>query len=225
MRHILGPKRFIFEKAKGLLAPAPRFVICGTGRCGTGSAAQMLANAGVVCGHEAAFTPWGYCKRWGLTGDVSWLAQPHLKHFRGIVVHLVRAPQDTVQSMLDTGKFDPGRDDVYVRFLRRRMPLSGNPVDDAYAWYVYSNRGIEPYATVRFKITELVEMTDWIAQRLGMTPRKIDAVRTNPKTNQKKKYFGSHCDGSIASIASPALRREVGDMAARYGLPLSGNSM
>ena len=75
-----------------------KFVVTGTGRSGSGWISLVLRNAGVLCGHEQVYNPFGVCwKRWVKDepewhADSSWLALPHLDKFDGPVFQLVRHP-------------------------------------------------------------------------------------------------------------------------------------
>ena len=90
-----------------------RFVVVGTGRCGTTWLSDVFTAAGIQTGHEHMFKPDGYKDRWWYQdkegdsqyfhGDVSLYALPVLErglgHFDGVVVHLVRNPLDCIGSL------------------------------------------------------------------------------------------------------------------------------
>jgi|GEM_PF-1775667 tetratricopeptide (TPR) repeat protein len=84
-----------------------KFLITGTGRCGTGYMAKLLASAGIPCGHEEIFSFLVNTDKListQLTGESSWLAVPFLSSpwLRDItLIHAVRNPLLTVQSLID----------------------------------------------------------------------------------------------------------------------------
>jgi len=85
-----------------------KWLITGTGRCGTGYVANVLQSVGFNCGHEAVFTLGGvgYAQKTmhEFDGDASWLAVPYLDDplLADVgVVHLVRHPKAVVDSMLN----------------------------------------------------------------------------------------------------------------------------
>src|SRR5688572_3038641 len=82
------------------LAAPPRFVIVGTGRCGTTYTAELLTQSGVPCGHESIFSYTGMNYCFGYEGDASWLALPHLGGYQGIVVHQTRHPLAVINSLM-----------------------------------------------------------------------------------------------------------------------------
>lgn len=102
-----------------------KFVVTGTGRCGTVFMANLLTSMGWPCGHEAVFGPHGVGRARevlsgirppenseisrngdilsegeGIVGDSSYMAAPFLKEVDALVVHLVRNPIDVVASLV-----------------------------------------------------------------------------------------------------------------------------
>lgn len=110
-----------------------RFLVTGTGRCGTGYIAKVLQSSGVQCGHEAVFSLGGLTAAWKaleghpeIEADSSWLAAPFLRS--GIlaeaqVVHLVRHPKRVVESLLRIGFFDDDSPYAeYAEYAYIRLP-------------------------------------------------------------------------------------------------------
>jgi hypothetical protein len=87
---------------------APRAVITGTGRSGTGYMARLITEATghATCGHEGWFAALGD-RTPGLDVDSSWLALPDIEAgtWGGPVVHVVRHPVACVASLLRTEFF------------------------------------------------------------------------------------------------------------------------
>lgn len=118
-----------------------RFLIVGTGRCGTGWASRFMDKIGYFCGHEAAYNPLTLREveagivpqpRWidGMEGDSSWLAVPYIEGFLNdnpdnAVVHLVRNPVDVFQSLLGIGFLSlNGIHSPYDTFARYHMDVN-----------------------------------------------------------------------------------------------------
>lgn len=139
-----------------------RFVITGTGRCGTGYMAHALMYNRIRCGHEAWFTPAGKVVNPFLRGDSSWMAAPYLENFSGYVLQVVREPLATVNSLLGILLFDEEHDSEAVQpyrdFTKRHAPdvwEHDGPVERAMAWYVKWNRMIEPWAHQRVRVEDV----------------------------------------------------------------------
>ncbi len=141
---------------------SPRFVVVGTGRCGTTYVSEVLTRTGLACGHEDFFCPEGPRRRLGLVGDVSWLAVPFLDSIDVPTYHVYREPLAVVNSFLDLGFFtydprDPGGCDghrPWRLFANQHFSFSGDPVRDAMRWYVDWNTRCERYALWRFPIED-----------------------------------------------------------------------
>jgi len=106
------------------------YIITGTGRCGTLFVANFLTSAGIVCTHEAVFTPMGLefaldvlsgreqaisssiSRGENLSdyemdsfADSSYMSAPFLGQFNSKVIHLVRNPYKVISSFLGLGYF------------------------------------------------------------------------------------------------------------------------
>lgn len=135
-----------------------RFVVTGTGRCGTGYMAKLLTAMGVPCGHEMVYKPDGPEWSW-IRGDSSWLAAPHLEAFDGYVLHLVRDPLDVLNSYVGLGFFeDEHSHGAYRGYAERYAPGvfgHGDPLLRVMAFIVEWNRMVEPHADARMRVEEL----------------------------------------------------------------------
>lgn len=113
----------------------PRAVIVGTGRSGSGYVARVLDAAGIRCGHESWWNPFG-TRADGLAVDSSWCALPlGLDGYTGLVWHQLRHPLDVVSSL---GK-EPTSEGPYRDLQVRLMPW--DPIDPIewgmLAWHSY----------------------------------------------------------------------------------------
>lgn len=83
-----------------------RFVITGSGRCGTLWMSHALTAAGVPCGHERVFNGTGISE-WeeGVRADSSWMAATRFDQIDMPVVLLVRHPLAVVKSWVEIGFF------------------------------------------------------------------------------------------------------------------------
>ena len=100
-----------YYSANYFLASEPRYVIVGTGRCGTKFTARFLDNLGIGCSHESFYTPEGPMLRnknryYKAKADASWLAVPFLPEGEKRVLHQVRHPIAVVSSFYKLGFFD-----------------------------------------------------------------------------------------------------------------------
>lgn len=158
-----------------------KYVITGTGRCGTGYVSKLLSSAGSNCTHEGVFTLHG-CEvarervelrrehpEWSWEGDSSWIAAPCLGQdwLEGVkVVHLVRHPVAVIRSQLRMGKWT-GRYARYVKYAHRHLAGLANLSDTrkkGVRWWIGWNRMIEPYAdyTHRIDIDEDAALLDFL---------------------------------------------------------------
>ena len=152
-----------------------RFLITGTGRCGTGYVAAVLNACQVPCGHETVYRPDGPGDWGNVRADSSWMAAPHLKGFKGTIVHLLRNPLHVVNSLLGIGFFNPEIDHgKYREYARRYCPQAfqtDDPILAAATFVVEWNRMITPYADLTFRVEELkAEDIHGLLHRQGGTP-------------------------------------------------------
>jgi hypothetical protein len=194
----------------------PRFVIVGTGRCGTAYLAQVLNDLEISCGHESIYTWKGIRRnRASLEGDASWLAVPYLPHLSGVVLHVVRHPLAVIGSFLGTG-FYTRRRSPYVLFLRRYLDLDPDPMRAAMAHYVEWNRLCEPYASTRFQIERVRGTLVRVLELIGHRPpaELIEEVlaRTPSSLNARHRF-----DLGWSDLPRGRLRDALVETAHRYG--------
>lgn len=127
-----------------------KYIITGTGRCGTGTISKALSGAGISCGHENIFTvvenyP---CKQY--VAECSFLAIPYLEYLNNDVkiIHLIRDPVKTIKSISYCDWFSKNRigTDLFTNFMHRHLPILDIYKDcfsKIMCWYIYWNKKIE----------------------------------------------------------------------------------
>lgn len=170
-----------------------RAIVTGTPRSGTKYIANLLCRLGVNSSHELYFNPF-YQSIAELKHDVevSWMAAPFLHELPPdvLIVHLVRDPLKTINSLAATGHMKAGN--IYADFLFKHSRTS-HPVHSWYRW----NMLIEQCAKSRPYVR--IRLEDWAQLRepYGLDPNSWGAVD--------------------AKYVSEDLWREAREMANRYG--------
>lgn len=169
-----------------------RFVVTGTGRCGTKWAATALRTAGILCGHEQVFTtdmlPQAQSPRWGaFEGDSSLAAVPYMLT-PGIArrVLLVRHPLGFAGSLLRVGPLLAGsQPDGLTRYLKARHPHvfdTDRETTAALRYWTVWNRQAADHADVVLRIEE-VTVADLLVA-VERTPRwptyPVDPTNVGP---------------------------------------------
>jgi len=205
------------------LAPMPRFVVAGTGQCGTTYVAHVLQEAGVRCGHEEIFNASGITRSFRLTGDVSYLAVPYLPSYRGKVVHLVRNPVHVVRSLVGIELLDHP-DWLWVKPILPYIDRSGDLQIDAMRFYLRWNSMIEPYAAMRVRIEdfdrELPAVLALVAPRRARSAA-VPASTVPTNTNTKKRAEGID---TIDDLPDSVERDQLAAMGERYGYDMKVGS-
>jgi hypothetical protein len=147
---------------------APRTAIIGTGRSGTGYAARLITETSTTpsanCGHEGWWRALGEPVP-GLDCDASWLALPDIEAgaWSGPVVHIVRDPVATVQSLLRTEFFGMIADTPYPSFAMEHCKaaeaaLAVSPVAAAVEFWADWNARCAAVAQLTVRIEDV---SDW----------------------------------------------------------------
>lgn len=151
-----------------------KYVVTGTGRCGTGFMSKLLTSAGVPCGHEAIFGPGGPQDITDptLEADASWLAAPYLRTIRDAttIVHLTRHPQHVIDSLMRIGFWTHPGHKPYRDFARQHLPsldLYDDPLAKSAHFYMEWNRLIARSAPDRIPV-RIEDEPDKILRRLGV---------------------------------------------------------
>jgi hypothetical protein len=221
-----------------------RFLVTGTGRCGTGYVAQLLTRLGLPTGHEQVYNPHSLSTgefRWGVErGEASWLAAPFLAHFQGDAVHLVRHPLDVIGSFAGIGFFarrpgDPAYE--YTRWAFAGAGLEPPPDDDdaldparrerlavarAAAHYVRWNRLIERHARWRFRVESLDAPSVRALTELLGAPRREALVRSVLASLPRDVNARARREVGWGDVPGE-LRGELAGLAREYGYDAPGD--
>jgi hypothetical protein len=144
---------------------APRAVITGTGRSGTGYMARLVteATSHATCGHEGWFAELGD-RTPGLDVDSSWLALPAIEAgtWAGPVVHVIRNPVATVASLLRTEFFGVNAATPYPAFAMTHCPeaadaLAVSPVAAAVEFWARWNARCAAAAALTVRLEDVCD--------------------------------------------------------------------
>lgn len=132
-----------------------KYVISGTGRCGTLFAAKILTDLGIPCGHEAIFDTNGidgaikrlkgelpiscsnisaksgnWIKYSEIIADSSYMSAPFLDRFDADIIHIVRNPIEVISSFVISFHYfsshDPGNN-KWHKFIYKHSRNLTNP--------------------------------------------------------------------------------------------------
>lgn len=205
-----------------------KYVITGTGRCGTGFIARYLTSAGVTCGHERFFSTGGakqaeinalYLHH--LQGESSWLAAPYLGHFLLVdakIIHLVRHPRKVIKSALKVGSLGTILGE-YSKFNFRHMPVLSeyeNRTTQVAYRYVLWNRLIEEKCRGRNYIFWRIE--DDPLDLLKLLEIEVDnKEELFSDTEYNTKYENWGAPFNIKEIQDEKVKNLLLSMCAEYG--------
>lgn len=167
-----------------------RFVVTGSGRCGTTWMARALTRVGVPTGHEEVFNPW--TREWPdyLRADSSWVAACKLDEVTEPVALLVRHPLAVVRSMVEIGFFSWDLDNLYHQPLREAFPEVydwSKPQDRALQTWVALNSAALTRAemVIRFElIRQDPELFGRFLAWAGGNPRRAEEALAEPPCNR-----------------------------------------
>lgn len=127
-----------------------KYIITGTGRCGTLFTANYLTSAGIPCSHEAIFNYKGIeyakdvinqkkelissdiskneilLKDKNIEAESSYMSAPFLKEFDCLVIHLIRNPVQVINSFLTLDYFSNSNNPNninYEKFIYSHLPI------------------------------------------------------------------------------------------------------
>ncbi|HEY7158931.1 MAG TPA: hypothetical protein VH575_33610 [Gemmataceae bacterium] len=159
--------------------------------------------------------------------DSSYMAAPFLDHpilQDTRVIHVVRHPMDVINSfVIGLNYFQEWLPaDVWHQFIYTHVPelrLDYHPLDRAALYYIHWNRTIETRAAGKpyfFCQVETIthDLFDYLNRRCE-DEKLLNARKINSRMDGKPEYL-------LEDIPSAALRRELRDLAERYGYPLPG---
>jgi len=209
---------------------APVLLVTGTGRCGTGFAAQFLTSAGLRTGHESLFMYRGYeaaLKRIAMfsafRADASWMAAPFLGEellAKVPVVHQIRHPKKVIASWM---RKEPIGTPRYWQFFLEHCPeVAGmtDPYEAFPARYVLWNEMIEhncrghDYFQWKVEAGE-DELLKWLSD-LGLIDLSyIDRRMLYPNKTYNHKS-GEPREIALEQVVEP-WRSRLAEMTDRYG--------
>ena len=206
-----------------------KVVVTGTGRSGTGFAAQWLTSAGIPCGHERFFTftaPEGAIKRMRrypeLQAESSWLAAPWLMSDQlkdALVIHQVRHPRKVAESCM---RHPPGTTPEFLAYLEKHCPevkFYDTDLDKAIARWVYWNQKIEEMAEGRPSYFWRVEdgtdgLLTWLLDQGAVQNINPDALYANTGYNPHRPEVEAEARWDDIH---EGLREPLAEMMERYG--------
>jgi hypothetical protein len=172
----------------------PRFVVTGSGRCGTTWLARALTKVGIPTGHEDVFNPWR-AGEWPdeLRAECSWVAACKLDvvDAQGLpVALLVRHPLAVVKSMVEIGFFTWDLTNLYHEPLSEAFPEVYDwrtPQDRALAAWLALNSAALTRAEIvlRFElVTREPELFGRFLAWAGGNPRRAEEALAEPACNR-----------------------------------------
>ena len=211
----------------------------GTGMCATGAHAAYTTAAGIKCGHERVFGPYGYGKaltkmrkRSCFRAESSWLAAPYLEEpelSETLVVHLVRHPARVMEAMSRV-TVRSGRYWVYAMQWCPRLEEFGRSWTGFACRYVAWNRLIERKAANHRRICWKVDGADprdlmrMLRDEYGLA---LEWDEENPmfdnrniNTHGLKRKHKPQYQFSLDQIYDGEVRWDLEKMAERYGYKL-----
>lgn len=148
-----------------------KYIVTGTGRCGTMFMSKFLTSAGINCGHELIFTNDGISaarqniKSYNnFEADSSYMAAPYLQSdllSNSRIIHIVREPMMVINSFVVS----------YCYFLSHTFDYDG-PVDNFHKWtYEYA-----PGADPEFKFMKFMYSHVRSLYKKNITPLERAAI-------------------------------------------------
>lgn len=160
---------------------SPRAAIIGTGRSGTGYMSRLITESSLRagCGHESWWCALGE-RTPGYEIDSSWLALPDIESgaWAGPVVHVVRDPVATVESLLRTEFFGAIVDTPYPQFALKhcedaRDALMWSPVAAAVEFWADWNARCAAVAQLTVRIEDV---SNWDGGHESIAAATLDLV-------------------------------------------------
>lgn len=220
--------QFFPEKADNYrqYAEGLRFIITGTGHCGSSFVAKVLSKLGVPTGHESIFRPTPTPNKGRFLGDSSMLAVPFLSQvWNRIIIHQIRDPKNFIRSMFTKPDlFAPHH--AYGNFMRKHCPQAAQGLRDhdaptlewAAVYWLRWNQRIEPYRDHFFRLEDIdfVDILGW----LGLS-RSQDEIEEAIGAMTENDYH-RHTNVDTPQIQQDLLEQlpifqELQDYAGKYG--------
>jgi len=209
-----------------------KLIVTGTGRSGTGFAAQWLISIGIPAGHELFFSFGGLpmaqrllaLRYHEVIADCSWEAAPFLGSEplrNALVVHQVRHPKKVAESCM---RMSISRMPTYAFFLEMQLPIVRGyrgELNKTICRWIHWNQMIEDAIQDRESFFwRLEDGTDGLLQWLD-EHEMVDASKLHPAqifgNTRHNAHRGSGPVEARLEDVHPMLRPALDDMMARYG--------
>lgn len=197
-----------------------KFIVAGTGRCGTAYIAQVLTRIGIPCGHEWVYAPEHCYSNIDILGDSSAQAVPFIPEFNGLVLHQTRDPLKVIGSLVSFKLFDDPRfHGPAGEFIARHFQMTGNVLEDSMRYYVEWNERCETAKDYfRYRIEDLDHrLLRVIADRIGVPVEEsrivtaLDRVPKNVNTRFSAKAI------RWRDLPEGRIKDDLMSMSRRYG--------
>lgn len=192
-----------------------KFVITGTGRCGTQYISTLMNKLGITCGHEEIFTTDGPIEDSDKEADASWLAIPYLGSIDKVFLQ-VRHPYSVISSLLGIGFFDPKVDHgAFRKHADTFFDRVGDPLIDSARWWKLCNEICLDYAMLHWKIETL--NSDTIVNMLSLSGIDIDKEVVINTMQKVPNNLNSRRRTALSIAEKKEVRRLVGDLSNLFG--------
>jgi hypothetical protein len=197
-----------------------KFIVAGTGRCGTAYIAQVLTHLGVPCGHEWVYAPEKCYTDIDILGDSSAQAVPFIPQFDGLVLHQTRDPLKVIGSLVSFKLFDnPQFHGPAGEFIARHFHMTGNVLEDSMRYYVEWNERCEAARNYfRYRIEDLdFQLLRSIVDRIGVDvdDRRIVAALDRVPKNVNTRYSAKAL--SWRDLPKGRIKNDLINISKRYG--------
>lgn len=224
-----------------------KYIVTGTGRCGTLFMANLLTSMGYPCAHEAIFTPKGIEKakkiikkiepaissrisreenlsdyELEIVAESSYMAAPFLKEFDAKVIHVVRNPMDVVASM--TGPF--------FRLFENQRPVQAKELPERiiYEKFIYGHleeleqkmSQIERCCLFYIRWNQMIEKSGKCVLRHRIED-DVHKIKELLGFKGEKCYENKKCNSKISSIwsvsdiSNTSIKKELLNIMEKYG--------
>jgi len=173
-----------------------KFIIAGTGRCGTVYVAKLLTLLGIPCSHERIFTNKGLEKSkndsnvsvWAglrtpskIVAEASYMAVPYLDHPSlkyATIIHLVRDPIKVIQSFGNKLQYFRHQPNAWEQFIYKHMPELEEletPLLRCCAYVLWWNKKVEEKDCIRILLEKDIDkLLHYLKIEASDYPKKIE---------------------------------------------------
>jgi len=196
-----------------------KYIVVGTGRCGTTYLSRMFNFYGIKCGHENIFTPYGYNKAIELLNknsfeaESSWLSAPFLDSDllkNSAIIHIVRDPEKTISSFINVKLFS--KDNIYQDFINEFIHIKDFPVElrDVIYFIKWNEFIINKSIGKRYIFHRVEDNIEILFNKLGLKLEKPIDNRFSNKTTNTIKF-------SLDDINNERIKEMLIDMKKEFG--------